>query len=312
MVSIDLSAVGLAAFMWGFAALLLVYGMVAPVSQTDDNRLDTREEDAWAIDYERDVDAREPDALMDKFVRPMLRNFIPQTPMAAQVKGSRRQRLLALLISAGNPWRLSPEEFVGLMWLGGLGGALVGVLVGAVLGIPPFITGAVLAVIGAFLPRYWYRRSRSVRIDEANRSLPEGIDLLRIVMVSGQKFQSAMVEVSRRLPDGLIKVEFTRISDDLRSGRSLDRSLTDFAIRVPAESVESFTRAIIQGERLGASITDTLASQSESIRHGYESRIDKAIATLETTIFLPILIGLVPAIFIIIAAPALTAIVNFL
>lgn len=309
---LSLNAVGLAAILWGFAAMLFVYGITAPFTQTE-GRTDSIEENAWAIDYERDLAAaQERDALFEKVIRPIIRNFIPQSPFAARVQGTKRDKVIALLISSGNPWHLSPEEYSASLWLGGAFGAIAGLFAGFILGINPIVLAFLIGAMGAFFPRWHYRRQRSLRVDEANRSLPEGIDLLRIVMVSGQKFQSAMVEVSQRLPEGIIRNEFGRVADDLRSGRTLDRTMTDFAMRIPAESVESFSRAIIQGERLGAEITDTLEHQSESIRRSYEARIDKAIAQLETTIFLPILIGLVPAIFIIVAAPALVSILNFL
>jgi tight adherence protein C len=311
---VSMSELGLVSFLWGMAALFTVYAILAPVSETRRRaNAASREEDAWAIEYDRSVESPEgTDAAFNRFIRPALRSFIPQTPMASNVAGGRRKKVLSLLVSSGNPWNLSPEEYIGAIWLGGLFGGMGGILLGMLLGFSPFVVAFALTALGAYLPRWWYRRSRSTRIDAANRSLPEGIDLLRIVMVSGQKFQSSMVEVSRRLPPGLIKDEFSRIADDLRSGRSLESVMTDFALRVPSDSVESFTRAIVQGERLGAEMTETLEAQSDSIRYSYEARIDKAIAGLETTIFLPILIGMVPAIFIIIAAPALTSLLNFL
>jgi tight adherence protein C len=302
MTDVTFNEIGLVALLAAAAVFFFVYGFLTPWTA---QKAPDGTETGGTVDGDTD-------ALFDRVFRPMLRNFIPQTPLAAQLTGDRRDKITALLISSGNPWRLTPEEYVGSMWLGGIIGSIAGLFMGVFIGFSPVYFAAGGALVGAYLPRYWYRRNRSLRIDEANRTLPEGIDLLRIVMVSGQKFESAISEVSRRLPEGLIKVEFGRVSADLRAGRGLDATLQDFARRIPAEAVESFARAIIQGERLGAPVAETLESQSDSIRRAHEARIDKAVAALETTIFLPILIGLVPAIFVIIAAPAVTSILNYL
>lgn len=307
----DLNTVGLAALLWAAAAFLAIYGVLAPIRRATNittNR-DSRAEAAFAADISR-TDKPES-GFFTNIVRPALRNFLPQAPMARAV-GNKRERILHLLISAGNPWRLTPEEYLGLIWLGGLTGGAVGVLLGIAFDVDPYIAAAAAAAAGAWIPRWWYTRQRSLRIDAADKGMPEGIDLLRIVMASGQRFGPAMKTVSDRLPDGIIKDEFTRISNDLRAGMSVSTALGDFVMRVPAPSVEAFVLAMVQGERLGADTIETLERQADTIRRAYENKLDKAIATMETTIYLPILIGLMPAAFLILLAPALSSLMSFL
>lgn len=295
-------SIGLIAVLYGLSAMLLVYGLLAPAiaSSTDAT---TR---TGSTGGNKNVDT-----LLDRVVRPALRNFIPQNPLAARVHGTRRERIEALLVASGNPWGLTPEEYVGLAWLGGLAGGIFGVATGLLLGLPAAVTGAALAIIGAMFTRYSYRRARSQRIDEATSTLPEGIDLLRIVMASGVKFQPAMFEVATRMPDGLMKIEFARVADDLRSGRTIPAAMTDFARRIPAEPVEAFAANVITGERLGADLEEVMTQLSDAMRSAYETKISKRIASLSSLLMIPVIV-MVGAVFIILMAPAVSEIMTYL
>lgn len=300
--TIAFDSVGLIAVLYGLSAMLLVYGVLAPAITT------ARRDDTPRPAAPTNANT---DALLDKVVRPALRNFIPQNPMAAKVTGQRRDQITALLQSSGNPWALTPEEYVGLGWLGAIAGTIFGAATGMIVGLPPIATAAAVGIMAGLLPRYVYRRARSARIDEAIRTLPEGIDLLRIVMASGVKFQPAMYDVARRMPDGLMKREFARVADDLRSGRTIPATMTDLAHRVPAEPVEAFAANIITGERLGADLSDVMAQLSTAMRAAYENRIDKRIASLGQLLMIPVIV-MVVAVFIILMAPAATEILNYL
>lgn len=295
---------GLVAFLWGVAVFLFMWALLAPIRRLGDERADAGAPGASTTGAAGD------DGLFGKVVRPALRNFVPQTPMATQLSGDRRAKVESLLISAGNPWRLTATEYIGLMWLGGLVGGLVGTVAGLVLGITPVITGIVGALLGGYLPRFWYRRARSIRVDAANKTLPEALDLLRITMAAGRQFPTALEEVAGRLPAGIVKNELQRTVDELKAGKPTSRALQSLARRVPAESVEAFARAIPQGAEHGADMERTLESMSEIIRGEYEARIDKRVATLSTVLYLPILVGMVPATFVILIAPALNSMGN--
>ena len=301
--SLTFDSIGLIAVLYGLSALLLVYGLLAPATASTTSSRETLGRSGG--------DDSNADALLDRVVRPALRNFIPQNPLAAKVHGTRRERIEALLVASGNPWKLTPEEYIGLAWLGGLTGGLFGAATGLLLGLPAALTAIAMAALGAMFTRYSYRRARSQRIDEATSTLPEGIDLLRIVMASGVKFQPAMFEVASRMPEGLMKDEFTRVADDLRSGRTIPAAMTDFARRIPAEPVEAFSANIITGERLGADLEEVLTQLSDAMRAAYETKVSKRIASLSSTMMIPVIV-LVGAVFIILMAPAVSEILTYL
>lgn len=298
---------GVTAFMTGVAVFLAVYAVLAP-------RVDVPRDDL-AVDVFAGAGVSVPatGGMFHRYVRPALRNFLPQTPMAGRLKARRDPRIVDLLVRSGNPWNIQPEEYYGLRLLFGLVGGFAGLLLGLDRAIPLLPTPAVILLgvgTGFSIPRVFHDRRRGARRKAARTGLPEALDLLVITMNAGMNFQPALAEVAARLPAGLIKDELGRVTQDLRSGSSLTQAMTDFARRAPSEEVESFCAAVLQSERLGSDVSDTLSGQAEAARVAYEAALDVRIGKLPTTLFFPILILMLPSLFLIILAPAFANLAN--
>lgn len=300
-------SVGLVAVLVGLLAFTVVYAIAAPVGELPEHDLEGEDYGITPVD---------PTAggIFEKVIRPVLRNFLPQTPLSAQLKARNSQKVRELLVRSGNPWNIQPEEYFGLQVLAGCFGFIVG-LVLAVMGVLPTmlpIYGWMLvgAALGAYMPKVMLDNAKKNRLKEARRGLPEALDLLVITLNAGMNFSPALAEVVTRLPGGVIRNELGRVSADLRAGKTLDRALTDFARRAPSDEVESFAKAVLVSERLGSDVSDTLRSQSESARAAYEAGLDIKIGKLPTTLFVPILVLMLPALFIVILAPAFSNIAH--
>ena len=248
--------------------------------------------------------------LFERIIRPMIRNILPQTPMAAQVKARNSTKIAELLVKSGNPWNIQPEEFLALRILAFIVGAgLAGwlCLVGAMPPLLPKIGWVLIgSIIGAFVPNVLLDGAKGRRLKEARRTLPEAVDLLTITLESGKRLDTAIAEVQLQLPEGVIREELARVVSDLNTGRDLTGALTDFARRAPSFEVESFARSIITAEKMGSDATDTLKRQAIQARSDYEQMLDAKIGKLPTTLFFPILLLMVPALFIVILAPSIT------
>ena len=100
-----------------------------------------------------------------------------------------------------------------------IGGFLLGMVVGLEK-VLPFPTPAIMVagtLLGAYYVKVKHDGARGRRRKEGRKGLPEALDLLRISMLAGQQFAPALVEVSNRLPEGLMKNEMTRMSEVIKS-----------------------------------------------------------------------------------------------
>lgn len=287
---------GIVAFFTIVAVLLAFYAAFAP------NRPVVAE----------DPEARRSNGLFDKYVRPTLNSLLPATPMWLGRYAHTSPGVEGLLRRSGNPWNVTPEQFVLLRFLAAAAGATFLSLQSA-LGFVPvwpilaFAGGAVLGYLvpGALLAAAWGKRKKDI-----TRTLPEALDLLRISMNAGYNFSNALSSVVGMLPEGATRTELTQVLSDIRAGRTVDQALAAFKTRMPLDQVETFASAVSISNSMGTDMADTLAGQANEARAQYERNVEQRAQKLQTTLFLPIIGMLLPSMLILIFAPALAQLGN--
>lgn len=297
--------VGLASILLGLAIFVYMYAMFAP-RKTIDRRYTGQNIDEQSPELEDTEDS----ASFDRYIRPMLRNFLPQSPLSAQLKESKLDKTRDLLIKSGNPWKIRAEEFLGIQLLFALVGLVGGLalFVFPVIPLVPPILWVLIIPFGLYLLPYSFHNSKKqARSEEIRKQLPEAIDLLVISISSGKTFEPAMMEVAPALPDGLLKKEFLKINGELNAGRTISESLLDFAHRSSSEEAETFGKAIVQGYRLGTDVSETLAGQATAAREAYEARVEQKIARLASLMMIPLVFTMIPSLILIILAPVMTS-----
>lgn len=306
--SLSLTSIpGLAAIFVGLGVFFVFYAVYAPFTEL---KKDSIQDEVFGAQ-----DDFVPTDSLGKYVRPILNNILPQLPMAP-LSEKRKKSISDLMIKSGNPWRLTPEEFVGIQ----ITFAIIGFMVGCALGftgiipavVPPLVVVIGLALAGFLIPYSVYNSKKESRTRDIQKQLPEALDLLTVTLGSGQTFEPALRNITTQLPEGLLRQEFTKINVELQAGSSLERSLTSFYRTNAAEEAESFAKAVIQTQKLGSDVTETLEQQSDLARENYEARIERMIGRLATTMFIPLIITMLPAFLIIFIVPTLSQLSNFL
>ena len=88
--------------------------------------------------------------------------------------------------------------------------------------------------------------------------------------------------------------------------------MKSFAESNISEEGAAFASAIIQTQKLGADVTDTLVRQAQLARANQEARIERMIARLQTMLFVPISAFMMPAFLVIFLAPAMSNIATMM
>ena len=294
---LDLSnLVALAGILSGVTVFLILWPILAP-------KFSHRRTDATSELYK--LQYAEMDTV-GKYTKPILDEFMPNFPKI-DMGDVRRENLDQLIRKSGNPWKINSDELVGLMFAFGLGGAVVGVFL-SVLGIVPAHPALIIIGIAglAFIyPYSTYRTAREKRAEEMRKYLPEALDLLTVSLSSGLTFQPALISVAAQLPDSIVKEEFQKIAANIGAGQTLSRALKTLADSTESEEAESFVKAVIMSQKLGSDVTETLSQQAEFARSAKETRLQEKIARLNTTLFIPISLTMLPAFLIIFIAPVL-------
>ncbi len=177
----------------------------------------------------------------------------------------------------------------------------------------PFIQRTALLMLGgiagAFLPFAVLNSIIQKRQKLIRRQLPEFLDLLCVSVQAGLSFDSGVSRIVARMKGPFIE-ECQRMQNDVRMGMMRKRSLQQMARRCDVQEVYLFTTAIIQAERLGTSMANTLVMQADNMRERRRQAAKAEALRAPVKIVFPLVFFIFPAIFVIVLLPTLLSLMK--
>jgi tight adherence protein C len=167
-----------------------------------------------------------------------------------------------------------------------------------------FALGA--AALGYYLPNYILKSALNMRQDRIDRALPDVLDLMIVSMEAGLSLQSTLNHVA----DEVLRIskdfyhELRITNAELRAGIPRDNALKNLGERTGVQSVKSLIALMIQSEKMGASIAQSLRTHADFVRVQRAQRAEEHAAKMPIKIIFPTLFCIFPAIFIVILGPA--------
>jgi tight adherence protein C len=167
---------------------------------------------------------------------------------------------------------------------------------------------ALLLVGSGFMgPKLFLKNTIQNRQQILIRAFPDTLDLLLICVESGMALDAALnrvcSELGRAYPEMTEELNRTRLELALLNDRV--RALTNLAERTDLVAFRSLVAALVQSERFGTSLTDTLRVLSEDFRLQRLFAAEAKAAKLPVYMTIPLILLLMPAFFIIILGPAI-------
>jgi tight adherence protein C len=207
----------------------------------------------------------------------------------------------AQLRLAGASRRLTPEFFMA----GRVGLTILGLLAGFTLagGGRGIVLGIVFAASGMYLPAFLLSKAAARRADRIDGELPHFVDQLAIAIEAGMSFDAALsylVDAN----DGPLAEEVGRIMAELRVGESRRSAMRNFADRVGSENAIAFTNAVLSSDQLGSPLAGILRAQAADFRHRRQMHAEERAQKAPVKMLFPIVIFILPVMFVAILAPA--------
>jgi tight adherence protein C len=208
-------------------------------------------------------------------------------------------------ILAAGLYKLTPRAVVGYQALGCALGAVYGIALDVIPHVSgPFIDTIFFAAIGWLIPITFVRRTGRLRLERIERSLPDVIDLIVVSVEAGQGFAQAMNTAAERTP-GALGEELRLTLQEQRFGLPMDRALENLNTRADTPNMRTFVRGVIQGERLGVSIGNIMRNVAREIRLRRRASAEERAQKTTVKILFPLVFLILPALFIVLLAPAL-------
>ena len=141
------------------------------------------------------------------------------------------------------------------------------------------------------------------RAKKALRELPDFLDILTISVEAGLGFDLALSKTIEKRT-GVIPTEFNTCLEEMRLGKTRREALSGVKDRLNFDEMTSFINSIIQAEKLGTGIVNTLRAKSEEERDKRKQRAEEQAMKTTIKILIPLILLIFPSIFIVILGPA--------
>jgi tight adherence protein C len=230
-----------------------------------------------------------------------------------QLKLINEERLRKTLISAGM-YGTSPRMLIGYQLLAAIALPTLWIWLALAAG-----TAAGLAIVGAlfaaglgwFAPGFVVQRRAEARLHRIDRGMPELIDLLVVTVEAGLSLSAALQIAGDRLK-GPLGDELRIVLQEQRMGLTPVQALENMVGRCPTPAVESFTRAMVQGQVLGVSVGQILRSLAIEMRKRRRAHAEQQAQKAPIKMLFPLVFMIFPALFVVILGPAVVAIIHAL
>jgi len=192
-----------------------------------------------------------------------------------------------------------------------LGGfILLKLLAAAVIGTAVFMLlspaySLIAAFIGFFAPDFYLLNKVKEKKDAIVRIFPETVDLLDMCINAGADFLSAIKWVVEKSSPNPFIEQLSIVLSEIQVGKTRSQALKDMANRLKLADISSFTRTIIQSERMGTSIEEAFRSLSEDTRDKRFQSGERYAIKASLKILFPLLFCILPAILIVVAGPVI-------
>ena len=229
----------------------------------------------------------------------------------AQPKGSEEiSGTRARFMQAG--WRnaSAPAMFFGLKALLALLFPMLGLAAVQVLGIKlagttPLVMLLLLSAIGYYLPNIRLAGRIAERRRRIFEAFPDAIDLVIVCIEAGLGLDMAIARAAREmsLRSQDLADELNLIGIELRMGATRERALRSFATRTGVEEISMFVAMILQADRFGTSIADSLRVHAEELRLRRRLRAEEQAAKIPLKLLFPLIFCIFPSLLLVLMGP---------
>lgn len=178
----------------------------------------------------------------------------------------------------------------------------------------PFKIGICLVIsyAGFYLPVIFVSNALQKRQLSIKRAFPDALDLLLICVESGMSIEHAFRRVSEEIGSQSLPLaeELSLTTAELSFLSDRRQAYENLATRTGLDGVKSVCLALIQSERYGTPLGQTLRILSQENRDMRMNEAEKKAAALPPKLTVPMILFFLPVLFAVIMAPAIIKIMS--
>jgi tight adherence protein C len=171
---------------------------------------------------------------------------------------------------------------------------------------------AAMVGLGYKAPDIFLANKVSKRTDAIRKGLPDALDLLVICAEAGLTVDAAFNRVAKELGRAYPELgdEFAMTAIELSFLSERRQAFENLAYRVNLEAVKGVTTTMVQTERYGTPLASALRVLSAEFRNERMMRAEEKAARLPAIMTVPLILFILPVLFIVILGPAACSIAD--
>ncbi|MGP8243878.1 MAG: type II secretion system F family protein [Bryobacteraceae bacterium] len=160
---------------------------------------------------------------------------------------------------------------------------------------------------GWIMPRFFLEKRVKKRQEIIRLSMPDALDLLVVSIEAGLGLDQAIQHVAKELqlthPE--LSEDLTLITLEMRAGKRRSDALKNFAERTGEDEVRKLVAILIQNDRFGTSMGESLRTHSDFLRTRRRQEAEERAGKVGVKLVFPIFFFILPSMLIVAAGPGL-------
>jgi tight adherence protein C len=167
---------------------------------------------------------------------------------------------------------------------------------------------------GWVFPRTVLEKKVKKRRETVKLSLPDSLDLLVVSVEAGLGMDQAIQHVARelQLSHPQLSEELSLVMLEMRAGKRRSEALRNFADRTGEDEVKKLVAILIQNDRFGTSMGESLRTHSDFLRVRRKQEAEERAGKVGVKLVFPIFFFILPSMMIVAAGPGILQIFKYL
>lgn len=163
-----------------------------------------------------------------------------------------------------------------------------------------------LTLFGYYAPGIYVKNAAKKRADKIMPAFPDALDLLLICVESGMSVELAFGRVSQEMAGSSIELaeELSLTTAELSYLQSRRQAYENLARRNNHPGIRAVATALVQSERYGTPLGQTLRTMANENREMRVLAAEKKAASLPAKLTVPMILFFLPVLFIVVLTPA--------
>ncbi len=168
--------------------------------------------------------------------------------------------------------------------------------------------------MGFYLPGYMLDKKIAKRQETIRLSLPDALDMLVVSVEAGLGLDQALQHVGRelQLSHRELSEELSLVNLEMRAGKRRADALKNLAERTGEPELQKLVAILIQSDRFGTSMGDSLRSHSDFLRVRRRQEAEERAGKVGVKLVFPIFFFILPSMLIVAAGPGLLQVFKYL